>query len=331
MKQATHFVVQPGWKVLLTDMGLNPADVLKLAGLPTDLFARNDATLNVADYFKIWAALEQLAGEQHLPLLIGQAISAESFDPPIFASFCSPDFNTAMLRLSHYKRLVGPMMLEVDITKQHTKVSIDCYQHQGELPGSIAASELVFMTQLIRMATRQPIIPDRVTLKNLPDDHTPLKTFFGTNLTQGDIASVWFSQEDAKRPFLTENTGMWEFFEPELQKRLSNLDAEASTSQRVKSLLLEMLPSGESTMEQAANRLAVSKRTLQRRLNDESTSYQEILKSTREELAQHYLKNSSLSQGEISFLLGFQDTNSFIRAYSQWTGKPPGQFRLQAI
>ena len=87
----------------------------------------------------------------------------------------------------------------------------------------------------------------------------------------------------------------------------------ASMGQRVKSALLEMLPGGQSTIEATASRLAMSKRTLQRHLHDESVGYQEVLNETRQELAQHYLANSAISPAEISYLLGFQDGNSFIR------------------
>ena len=117
------------------------------------------------------------------------------------------------------------------------------------------------------------------------------------------------------------------FFEPGLKQKLIDLELEASTADRVKSALLEMLPSGQTSIEEVANRLAISKRSIQRRLNAEGSNYQTVLNATREELAKHYLSKSSFSQGEISFLLGFQDTNSFTRAFSSWTGKTPGQFR----
>ena len=87
MKQATRFSVQPGWRVLLCDMGINPADALTLAGLPADLFSQKNASLSVSDYFSFWGGVKEAATECELPLRIGQAISVEAFDPPIFASF----------------------------------------------------------------------------------------------------------------------------------------------------------------------------------------------------------------------------------------------------
>ncbi|WP_319522256.1 AraC family transcriptional regulator ligand-binding domain-containing protein [uncultured Desulfosarcina sp.] len=91
MKKASRFTVQRGWKITIKDMGINPAHVLTLAGLPADLFARNDASLSPEEYFNLWRGLEQAAGTEELPLKIGRAISVEAFDPPIFASLCSPN------------------------------------------------------------------------------------------------------------------------------------------------------------------------------------------------------------------------------------------------
>ena len=80
-------------------------------------------------------------------------------------------------------------------------------------------------------------------------------------------------------------------------------------------------------MGEVARKLGTSTRTLQRRLKQEGKGFQEILARTREELARHYLKSSNLSGSEISFLLGYDDPNSFFRAFQSWTGTTPEQAR----
>jgi AraC-like DNA-binding protein len=330
MKQATRFTVQSGWKLLFRDMGLNPAHVLALARLPADLFAQPGATLSAPQYFQLWSALEQAAGGEALPLKIGQAISVESFDPPIFASLCSPSLNVALQRLAQYKRLIGPLTMEVAVTPQRTTVTLDAYDHLGRLPRSLGATELVFFTQLARLATRQRVVPVAATLPELPTDLAPYEAFLGLPLRRGKTTSLAFAAGDAERPFLTENTAMWAFFEPTLRQRLADLDSGASLRDRVHSALLELLPSGRCAIEDVAGELALSKRSLQRHLTDEGTSFQDVLNATRAELARHYLARSSHSAGEISWLLGFQDGNSFIRAFKGWTGQTPGNFRAAA-
>jgi AraC-like DNA-binding protein len=92
-----------------------------------------------------------------------------------------------------------------------------------------------------------------------------------------------------------------------------------------------MLPAGQSSIEEAADRLAMSKRSLQRRLSEESSSFQEVLNATRRGLAHYYLSHSSASLVEIAYLLGFQDGNSFIRAFRGWTGQTPGEYRQSSM
>lgn len=124
---------------------------------------------------------------------------------------------------------------------------------------------------------------------------------------------------------------MWQVFEPELRKRLSELDDSASTAARVRSALLELLPSGQSGIAAVAHRLSVSKRTLQRRLEQEGGNYRNLVNAVREELARHYLTQTELSAGEIGFLLGFEDPNSFFRAFHDWTGNTPDALRKPAV
>lgn len=326
-KRATRFVVHRGWKILIMDMGLNPSHVLALAGLPADLFSRDGASLSPAEYFKLWGGLEEAAGGEELPLKIGKSISVEVFDPPVFASLCSPDLNTALQRLAQYKPLIGPLTMELAIDKDQTSITLGCYGYKEEMPRWLGASELVFFTNLARLAIRKKIIPVLLELPQLPGNLEQYFDYFGASLQQGESVRIGFSADDARLPFLTEDCGMWDFFEAGLKQRLSDLEMGTSVSQRVKSILLEMLPSGQSSIEEAASRLAMSKRSLQRYLRQESSSYKEILNDTRKELAQHYLASSAISPPEISYLLGYQDSNSFLRAFKLWTGTTPGEFR----
>jgi AraC-like DNA-binding protein len=71
----------------------------------------------------------------------------------------------------------------------------------------------------------------------------------------------------------------------------------------------------------------LSRRTLQRRIEAEATTFQQILDTTRTELATHYLEHTALSIAEVSFLLGFSEPNSFYRAFRGWTGTTPDNVR----
>ena len=146
-------------------------------------------------------------------------------------------------------------------------------------------------------------------------------------IREGARQSVTFSSEDASRPFLTANEPMWEFFKVDLGRRLAELDETATTSDRVRGALLELLPAGKSSVQDVSKTLDIPIRTLQRRLKEEESRFRSVLNETRKDLALYYLENTQLHVGEVSFPLGFESPNSFSRAFNSWTGESPNQAR----
>ncbi len=304
--------------------------MLTRAQLPTDIFSRQTVTLNSTEYFRFWVGLGETVNDPAFPLKLGQAAPVESFNPPLFATLCSPNLLVAMKRLSQFKKLLGPMTLDVTESKTNVTLTVDSIDPHEKLPGLLVATESVFLVHLIRLATREHIVPLKILTQEKLNIEEAYIDFFGTTPQLGEKNQIRFSIVDAQCPFLTKNESMWQFFEPELRKRLIDLELNASFSDRVRSALLELLPTGQSSIEDVAHKLGVSKRTLQRRLQEESTSFKMELNQTREKLARYYLTNSSTSGGEISFLLGFDDPNSFFRAFHTWTGKTPESFRKES-
>ncbi|MCG7535571.1 AraC family transcriptional regulator [Pseudoalteromonas sp. OOF1S-7] len=328
MKRTAKFTLSPHCLIMFKDLDLDPARLLKQAKLPADLWHTLPTSVNAAQYFDLWHAMEAQLGET-LPLKLAQHLNVEAFDPAIFACLCSADLSSAMHRLSSYKPLIGPLTLDVQEDNQGLLLRLDCYGYDKPLPKSLGLCELAFFTQLARLATRSEVVPKALYVTQLPDNPDDFDNYFGTHLTLSSQVAIRFSAEDANRPFMTENAAMWSFFENDLARRLAELDASASMTQKVKALLMELLPSGQVSAEQVAAKLAISKRTLQRKLDGESANFQSLLSALRSELARQYLRRSSMSLQEIAFLLGFSDANTFIRAFSQWNGVSPGQFRSQ--
>jgi AraC-like DNA-binding protein len=325
----TSYVVDQGLAILITDLGISSANVLRRAHLPGDLFARAPVKLKPEAYFGLCEALEAESGDPNLPLQVGRAISVEVFSPPIFAAICSPNLNVAAPRIAKYKKLIGPLRMSVAQDTSETTLGLLWPGHLTP-PRVLTMIELVFWVALARLATRTELKPLRVTAPEPPEDADAYRRYFGVAVQRGPSRQVTFSAEDAERPFLTANEPMWDFFEPELRRRLSEIEAGASTTERVRGALLELLPAGSATMEEVSRELAISSRTLQRKLQSEDTTFQAVLNETREALARHYLSRATIPTTEISFLLGYEDPNSFYRAFRSWTGQTPEQVRLAA-
>jgi AraC-like DNA-binding protein len=330
------YAVWPGWRVLMQDAGLATSPVLRRAQLPGDLFARQNVRLDSTNFFRLWEAIDAEADsiDPNLPapLRIARVMSSDWFDPELFAALCSANMGCALDRIAKYVKLIAPMAIKVERTTAHTTVTIDFLERAEAPPSVFLAFKLVFFVQLARLATRSTVQPLRVGWPSPPSveaDSTIYKSYFGIPVTNTPLATLVFAAADVERPFLTENHKMWSFFEPSLRQRLADLDRTAGMVERVRSALLDTLPAGEVSMQAVSRKLAVSTRTLQRRLQDEGTTFQQTLDRVRDSLARHYLRSTEMSSAEISFLLGFEDSNSFARAFQAWTGKTPQAARSE--
>jgi AraC-like DNA-binding protein len=326
---ANGYALDTTWRTLLKDLGVAPADVLRRAGLPDGLLAQPAVRLAPADYYRLWDAVDAAVGDPLLALRLCEAVRSESFSPPLFAALCSPNLLVAARRIAQYKALIAP--IRFDVTTTVDTVRIELRWPDGPLlpPLSLVMMELLFGVALARMGTREALRPLAVTTTVLPSPLAPYEAFLGTRLERGTSHSLTFSAADAARPFLTSNEALWSLFEPGLRQRLADLEASATTTARIRAALLEGLPSGLVAIEDIARKLALSRRTLQRRVEAEGTSFQQILNETRADLARHYLENTALPTAEISFLLGFDEPNSFSRAFKSWTGTTPDRVRRQ--
>ena len=104
--------------------------------------------------------------------------------------------------------------------------------------------------------------------------------------------------------------------------------ADTSIIGRVRRAVLESLPSGKPGAQDVARALAVSPRTLQRKLQEEGTTFQAVLDAVRKELAQHYIRSGEYDLLEITYLTGFANPPAFSRAYKKWTGRTPSEDRM---
>ena len=99
----------------------------------------------------------------------------------------------------------------------------------------------------------------------------------------------------------------------------------------IKDYVMKSLPSHVPDIEEIAECLNLSVRTVQRKLQDYDTSYSQVLDAIRKELALTYLRQTQNSALYISERLGFSEQSAFQRAFKRWTGNTPKKYRLQII
>jgi AraC-like DNA-binding protein len=112
-----------------------------------------------------------------------------------------------------------------------------------------------------------------------------------------------------------------------VHRMLDELPAAESFLERVRRIVLEELGLGEPTLVRLAQRLQMSRRTLQRWLQREQTSVQALVDDARRESALRLLASTGQSIAEIAHLAGFAEVRAFHRAFKRWTGSTPAAYR----
>ena len=115
------------------------------------------------------------------------------------------------------------------------------------------------------------------------------------------------------------------------EKYLGSLYRQDNLAAQLKRLLAELLAAGEANADAACRRLMLSRRTLQRRLRAEKTSFQKVLHEVRAVLAVNYLSDKRLKALEVAMLLGYSSISSFTTAFKSWYDMPPVEYRQKFL
>jgi AraC-like DNA-binding protein len=160
-----------------------------------------------------------------------------------------------------------------------------------------------------------------------PDDLTPFTRIFGEQIFF-DTAQAEFSlPRDITRLTLpSSNRTLRELYESECARLLASLSDSASLTEQTLALI-DKLEGQYPQLEQVASMLNMSTRTFRRRLKSEAASFQSLLNDVRFKHARRYLQDTNLSVETIAVSLGFNDASNFRRAFIQWTGQSPAEWR----
>lgn len=318
----------------LTSCGIDPQEVLRRTQLPADTFSSKYATVTDEQYCRLVEAAGHLATSDDAAVRLATFEGIERFNPPVFAAFCSRDGRSCIERLAQHKRLIGPIRFEVSESSEAVRVEICSGGDIERLPRFSIECEFAFLVGLLRSATKEHIVPLRACMVDAgaegPDSAgtgSALAAFLGCPIEPDSVNALEFRPQDLVIPFISHSEAMWEFIAPELRRRLDELETDETTAARLRTVLVEMLPAGECTADEAGRRLGLSKRSLQRALTAEGTSFAKQLSHTRELLARRYLSTTQMPTEEIAYLLGYVEHNSFLRAFSSWTGTSPAKYR----
>ena len=313
----------------LKAIGVAPQAVLRRSQLPQSV-QTGETLVTSAEHFAIWRAIGDLTNDPTVGWKFMALVETDQYHPTLLAALQARTYRESIERLARYKQLCSAE--EFRFTTKGDEVLVEVFWPFGgdEQPPPLLIDVIfALVTELGRRGTKKNLKPKRVELARPANPQDGLASYFGCPVKyRATRDALVLRAADLEMPFAAQNDELMQMLTPQFENELKRRRAEMCTVAQVKSVLKRLLSGSQPDLVAVAKELGMSERSLQRHITEEGTSYRELLNETRRELAREYLNNDAVEITEAAFLVGYQDPNSFYRAFRSWEGRTPAEWRL---
>jgi AraC-like DNA-binding protein len=314
----------------LEAQGVDSKELFKQADIPYQATSDNSYYISSRKISTLFKLAVEATGDPSFGLKIVYYVHPTTFHALGYSLYASDTLFEFCQRLERFFRLLS------DEAKHHLSEEEDGYRLGMEILNPEVCLESIdgwlgCIVHFCRNIYRPDFSPQRIemTRPSPKSDIAAFEKFYQCPIIFGaDENAIFFSKEDIHMQLPSANAELARINDEVVLEHLARFDKHDITRQ-VEAKVIKLLPTGECSKEKIASLLNVGPRSLQNKLEQQGTSYQEILERLRSSLACQYIKQQEKSICEITYLLGFSDTSNFSRAFRRWTGVSPTKYRDQ--
>ncbi len=317
-----------GLAALVSDLGSDPDPVFRQAGFHVTQFDDPDRTIPFIRGSELLARCAGETGCGHLGLLLGERADPSSLGLAGFLLRTAPDVGSALRELARNLDLHdqgGNVFVE-------TSGKITRFGYRIHVPGARATEQIYDLSLTIACKIMHSLCGDGWNAGEIllsrpkPENTAPYTRFFQAPLRFGSIQNaVAFSTAWLRHRIPSGDP----LLHRHLQQEANELHSKRTTPivSEVRRLLRQHLGKKHCGISAIAGQLGLHERTLNRRLKGEGTTFRQELEAIRYDIARELLQSRKLALSTIAASLGYSDATAFIRAFKQWSGTPPAEWR----
>jgi AraC-like DNA-binding protein len=318
----------------LARQGLDSAELLERVQLSPQILAQRDQRIAASTYLELLGHGVRLTGDEQLGLHLGEAVRPGYYGVLGYLIMSCATLADALHRQARYAALVGNLG-QVDLADEPPRAGLEpqvAHSWQPLLPQQkrqLSEETLAGWVTFGHWISGLDIPPTEVRFQHAaPADTAEYQRIFRCPVLfdQADNALV-FPKRLLATPLGQADAQVRLMLDAYADRLLGELQQGHSVLDRARLELSRQLPEVGADLQQIAARLALSPRTLQRRLREAGLSFNQLVDETRQQLVLHYLRDPALELAEIAFLVGFSEPGSLARAFRRWTGQSPGEYR----
>ncbi|MBK1706086.1 AraC family transcriptional regulator [Halochromatium glycolicum] len=314
--------------------GVDTADLVKQLGLDPEGPIDPARMVSSAAYYDFFAALaDRDPNGLALPLRIGAAMRSDEYGAFGLAWKSAPTLRGSFARSERYGHVLGAAET-YSLESTADGVFFNLEKAGDGRVGMLLSNEasLSAVDTISREVSTSAFVPLAVYFRHAPrGDISVYEAHFGCPVHfESGRDALLVSDASLDAPNRLGDETIAGFFDRHLEQQLASLTQERHLECRVRRAVATVLSEGVPTVSSVASELAMSARTLQRRLSEQGHSFQTLVDRARMDLAQRLLAETDYSLAEVAFLTGFADQSGFTRAFKRWAGQTPRSYRLDA-
>ena len=318
----------------LQRQGVAPDALLAHAQLSPEALSQRDQRIAASAYLTLLGEGVRLTGDQCLGLHLGEAVRPGYYGVLGYLIMSCATLADALHRQARYASLVGNLGLVVLDDEPARPGSEPLIAHSwqpllAQQQRQLSEETLAGWVSFGRWISGLDIAPTEVRFQHpAPADTSEHVRIFRCPVLfdQPDNALI-FPKRLLAAPLNQADAQVRGMLDAYADRLLAELNQGNSVLDRARLELARQLPEHGPDLEAIAAALALSPRTLQRRLREGGLSFSQLVDETRQQLVLHYLRDPALELAEIAFLVGFSEPGSLARAFRRWTGTSPGEYR----
>lgn len=318
----------------LARQGVDSTELLERVQLSPQILAQRDQRIAASTYLELLGHGVRLTGDEQLGLHLGEAVRPGYYGVLGYLIMSCATLADALHRQARYAALVGNLG-QVDLADEPPRPGLEpqvAHSWQPLLPQQkrqLSEETLAGWVTFGHWISGLDIPPTEVRFQHsAPADTSEYQRIFRCPVLfdQVDNALV-FPKRLLATPLGQADAQVRLMLDAYADRLLGEIQRGNSVLDRARLELSRQLPEVGADLQQIAARLALSPRTLQRRLREAGLSFNQLVDETRQQLVLHYLRDPALELAEIAFLVGFSEPGSLARAFRRWTGQSPGEYR----
>lgn len=313
-----------------SSQGLAPEDLLLSAGLPLDIEQHPENLISYRKFLDLVANCERQSSNNLFALQFGLFQGVSIFGLLFYLIRNATDVRAALIQLAQYYHIHSGAA-EVKLEEQGAHAIISYTIIDPTLLGARNGCELALGIgmQLMRALLGSRWQPSAALLQHSAvAEPAAYRRLIGIAPSFKSACNGWvFDRALLDTPLHATDPVLHRLIQQHVN-HLAKL-APQKVSGLVEQLIRNLMPDRRATIENIADYMMISTRTLQRQLELEGMTFQELLSSTRKAMASRYLHDSSIGISQLADLLGYSDQSAFSRAFQRWHGQSPNQWRKQ--